>query len=210
LFDLCLAPEHDLTGRRHGSNVIATVGALHRVVPPPTGPRPGGLILVGGPSAQHGFAGGDLLENIRLIVAAGPDLDWRLTDSRRTPPEWLESMAAAGCPVRCFSWRETPPGWVGAGLAVSRDVWVTEDSVSMICEALGAGARVGVLPMPRTKPRSRVVHGIQSLLDRGYANSLAEWRETGGLRPPREILLEADRCARLVLERLFPKRLSGL
>ena len=43
-------------------------------------------------------------------------------------------------------------------------VWVTEDSVSMIYEALSAGCKVGVIPMDRLKA-DRIVKSVDTLLD---------------------------------------------
>ena len=208
LFDLCLLPRHDLGRGKPPPNVVATLGALNRVVAPPPAPRHHALILVGGPSRQHGFDRDSLLDQIRQVVVAAPAFTWQLTNSRRTPDGFMETLAALGLPLELFPQQQTGPGWVADHLAASRDAWVTEDSVSMVCEALGAGARVGILPMPRLKRLGRVVRGLQFLSDGGYVTSFDDWRKTGELVIPPASLAEADRCARIVLERFFPSRIA--
>lgn len=42
----------------------------------------------------------------------------------------------------------------------------------MIYEALSLGARVGLLPLPRLKPKSLVLRGINSLVDEAFLTSL--------------------------------------
>ncbi len=205
LFDLCFVPRHDL-GHGKPANVVPTHGALNRVTAPPPGPRHHGLFLIGGPSRHHGFDAPAILRQIHKVVTSTPDLAWQMTDSRRTPPDFLDQVAALKLPVEIFPNSRTGPTWVGDHLAASRDAWVTEDSVSMVCEALGGGARVGILPAPRLKRRSRVVRGLQYLLDDGYAATFDRWSRNGELPVPPALLAEADRCARVVLERLFPGR----
>ena len=80
------------------------------------------------------------------------------------------------------------------------EVWVTEDSVSMIYEALTAGCAVGLLPLER-KADGRVPRAVDALLRQGEICSLAQWLEGARLKPLQDPPDEADRCARLLLER---------
>jgi mitochondrial fission protein ELM1 len=84
-------------------------------------------------------------------------------------------------------------------------VWVTEDSVSMLHEAVTAAARVGVLPVPRLDRRSRVVRAVEELITAGHACPLGTWRRNGRELPPPKPLHETARCADWILARLFPK-----
>jgi len=204
LFDLCLVPRHDLARAEPPANVIPTIGALNRVLADPHAKRDGHLILVGGPSGQHGWDADSLATALGEI--AGDGSTWEITDSRRTPEGFLESLEKAAPNLTLHPHQQTDPDWLAGKLATANTVWVTEDSVSMVCEALTAGTRVGILPMPRTRTRSRVVRGLEMLTADGYVTTLDQWRNSGQLAPAPARLAEAARCATLLLDRLFPNR----
>jgi len=84
-------------------------------------------------------------------------------------------------------------------LCEADEVWVSEDSVSMIYEALSSGARVGLLPVPRLKPNSRVLRGIDELIEQRFLTPFSVWQNAGHLRTAPETLNEAARCAGIVL-----------
>jgi hypothetical protein len=201
LFGLCLVPRHDLGRGTPAPNVIPTIGALNRIVPGPRDQAKGRLILVGGPSAHHGWDGERLAAAIREIVSAPGDPPWEIADSRRTPDGFLASLAKQTPGPRIHPHGETGPDWLAERLSSIAEAWVTEDSVSMICEALTAGARVGALPMPKTKEKSRVVRGLEILVGNGYLTRFDDWLATRTLQASPSRLAEADRCAGIVLER---------
>lgn len=200
-FDLCIAPTHDFPrGARPPSNVILTCGALNRVAPPvASAERNGRMILIGGPSDTHGWAAPHLLHDLAEISGQGI---WQLTDSRRTPAGFVAEIRRCLPAIEVFSYQETPPDWLPAKLAAADTVWVTEDSVSMIYEALSSGARVGLLPTPRLKASSRVLRGLVELAADGFLTPFAEWQNSRELNAPPAILREADRCAEVVIRRL--------
>ncbi|RYD34780.1 MAG: hypothetical protein EOP87_08545, partial [Verrucomicrobiaceae bacterium] len=70
-FDLCIVPEHDFPNGCTRGNVVLTKGALNRVAPPAGGARGGEMILVGGPSANHGWDGDALLDSLAEISKNG-------------------------------------------------------------------------------------------------------------------------------------------
>jgi mitochondrial fission protein ELM1 len=194
-FDFCITPRHDFPeGFRH-PKVLLTHGAPHRIVPG-DGPRSGGLILIGGP-AKGGMWDGTTMEAVMDdLVREG---DWIIGDSRRTPEGWLSGLKGKWPHVRLVPHAETGPGWVRERMQAAEQVWVTEDSVSMICEAAGSGARVGILPMPGSSPRARVARGINGLVEAGHVTRFDKWRATRCLPPAGKPLLEADRCAEWLL-----------
>jgi len=208
LFDLCFVPYHDLRGRGTPEYVVPTRGALNRVPPPDEAPRRGGLILLGGPSSSHRWDSRAVRRMVTTIVGAGGDRPWRATDSRRTPVGELSALAGACQALAVYPHAHTGRDWLPQRLSEAAEVWVTEDSVSMIYEALSSGARVGLLPVPRRKPRGRVVSGIDRLAEEGYLTRFDDWRPGTELKPPPEVLQEATRCARIVLQRFFPSRLA--
>ncbi|WP_193214214.1 mitochondrial fission ELM1 family protein [Luteolibacter marinus] len=202
LFDLCLIPEHDLGKGEAPDHVIPTVGALNRVPPPDQRERNGGLILLGGPSGSHGWDGKAVTEAVTTIVGRCGGRPWRTTDSRRTPAGTLGKLAAECPALACYPHVDTGRDWLPQRLAEAAEVWVTEDSVSMIYEALSSGARVGLLPVPLLKKAGRVARGIDRLVEQGFATRFADWTPSSGLAAPPRVLREADRCAEIVLESL--------
>ncbi len=205
-FDLCIAPEHDFPTGCAGSNLILTRGALNRIRPD-DGKKSGKLILIGGPSKTHGWDGAAILAMLAKATDRG---GWELTDSRRTPDGFLDQIRENLPGIAAISHLETPPGWVPEKLREAKEVWVTEDSVSMIYEALTSGARVGLLPLPRLATNSRVLRGVDSLVADGALTPFAEWRQTQQLKTAAQPLQEADRCAGLLLQRFGVKPASRL
>ncbi len=198
-FDLCLVPEHDRPPAR--PNLMTTCGVLTPVRPGVKDPRLG-LILLGGPSRHHDWPPALVLRQVRAILAANPRDPWEITDSRRTPPGLLAELAAGGLPPgsRILPWRATPPGWLAGRLAEATRVWVSEDSVSMLYEALSAGAAVGLIQLPR-RSHGRVAHGLDALAEAGRIVPFDAWRAGRPLQPPARPLDEAGRCADAILAR---------
>lgn len=198
-FGLCIVPQHDFPNGAARKNLILTHGALNRVAPPAGAARTGKIILIGGPSASHGWDGARLIESLTDISNAGT---WQLTDSRRTPAGFIEDIHKQLPAIEIFPHPETTPDWLPAKLATADEVWVTEDSVSMIYEALSSGARVGLLPAPRIQQDSRVLRGVEALISQKFLTTFSEWKATRRLGSPPSILREADRCAEVLLDRL--------
>lgn len=196
-FDLCIVPSHDFKKTNNRKNLIVTRGALNRVAPPDATPRSGGMILIGGPSVTHGWSGETLLNSLAAIVSNG---EWQLTDSRRTPAGFIAEIATRLPRIQIFPHQETTPDWLPAKLARATEVWVTEDSVSMVYEALSSGASVGLLPVPRLLADSRVLRGLEQLVADGFLTPFAAWEKSQRLEQPPSILREADRCAERVIQ----------
>jgi uncharacterized protein len=97
--------------------------------------------------------------------------------------------------------QETGPGWLAGELARSAVVWVTADSVSMVHEALTAGAATGILPVPPAKAGGdggRPARAVAGLVAAGLA---AEFPDQPA--PPATRFHEAGRCADLIAARWF-------
>ncbi|MGH8576967.1 MAG: mitochondrial fission ELM1 family protein [Gammaproteobacteria bacterium] len=205
-FDLCLIPEHDRPPVR--DNVLVTQGVLNTVRASDRA-RPGiGLILVGGPSSHHRWDGPLLVRMVRTIVDAHPMVAWRIADSRRTPActrhllRAISSLSTGAAPNCDFvPHEETGPEWLSTALAEAGTVWVTEDSVSMLYEALSAGAATGLLPVPRRRRSSRPSRGVDALLASGQVTAFERWAEGAALPRLAVPLCEAERCARALLAR---------
>lgn len=195
-FGLCIAPDHDFTQTPDIPNLITSRGALNRVELG-SQEKSSHLILIGGPSANHGWDAQNLLVCLEKITNRD---SWRLTDSRRTPAGFLDEIRERFPTIEIFPHQGTTPDWLPKELATAAEVWVTEDSVSMIYEALSSGATVGLLPVPALGA-SRVQRGIEALVNDKFLTRFSDWEKSGELPPPRKPLREADRCASQVLTR---------
>ncbi len=198
LFDFVIAPEHDFKKPPPESGrVLATRGALNRVVPADGAARDGTWVLLGGPSKHHGWDATAMRGMIREIAERSSGLE--AADSRRTPGGFFDSLEFI---ETRHHHAHAKPGWLAGRLASAKDVWVTEDSVSMVYEALTGGARVGILPVPRLSDDARVVKGLDRLADDGWVTRFGDWKTSGQLGDPPGRLAEADRAARWLLERM--------
>jgi len=201
LFDLCVVPRHDLAVPADSGNVVVTRGALNRIPEDAAVKTDTGVILIGGPSKHHDWNGAPLPAAIREIVRARPELAWTVGDSRRTPAGFLDQLAGVGASLAPHE--RTGAGWLPQTLGAAREVWVTEDSVSMVFEAVTAGARVGVLPMPRRNTKARTVKAVDDLVADGYARTFADWSADPARWGDTPRLHETGRCAELILKRFY-------
>lgn len=208
LFDLCILPQHDTDPVVSSPHVITTLGALNRL--PETVPtkEAKGVMLIGGPSKSHGWSAETTATAINAVIQARPELTWTISDSRRTPAGFLDQLRAQHIKAEIISHQQTKPDWVPAQLMAAKEAWVTEDSVSMIFEAVTAGARTGVLPAPAIKPTADTVRAVRKLVREGYATDYETWARNNQQLPSPKPLHETGRCADLVLARLFGKSQS--
>ncbi len=202
-FDLCLIPEHDRVSP--GKNIILTRGPLNSLKLS-TGAVPGrGLILIGGPSRHYHWNDNDLKKQISFIIHNTENFQWVLTDSRRTPEatrQYLASLYEPG--VTYFPSNLTARDWLPDQLLRASRVWVTEDSMSMVFEALTTGAVVGLLQVPVKKP-NKISDYLDSLVADGHLLRL--------LTDPMTILNnnnyqplqinESKRCAQKIIDRFL-------
>jgi mitochondrial fission protein ELM1 len=203
LFDLCLIPAHDCTRGCRGDNVIQTRGALNRISEgtPPKHER--GMVLIGGPSKHHGWDANQLAEAVGTVVLARPELSWVVGDSFRTPRGFLDQLRSRNLRAELVAHSQTTPEWLPSQLLAAQEVWVTEDSVSMLHEAVTAGARTGVLPMASHNHNARPLHAVQGLIEDGFATTYEAWKRGNRTLPEPKRLHETARCADLILQRFF-------
>lgn len=205
LFTYCIVPRHDLApGKNYnGTNIFPTVGAMHSIRPSHSSQKTNTLILIGGPSREYGWNAGLLKELLIDYIEPHTEGNIILTTSRRTPEGFINMFGKEETRIHIIPVEETYPGWVAEQLAKAKAVWATEDSVSMVYEALGSGSPVGIIPMPRELGnRSRVAYGLSLLLKEKRAIHLDEWVKTKTFHQQEAPLLEADRAADFLLERL--------
>ncbi|MFG0275206.1 MAG: mitochondrial fission ELM1 family protein [Phycisphaerales bacterium] len=202
-FDLCLIPRHDLVGRSAPTNVVETLGALCDVRPSDAHDPERGVFLIGGPSKRHQWDEEAIVSQVHAIVERSGPVRWRLTTSRRTPATTtarIESMADERLEV--IPADQTAPGWVHEALATAGTAWVTEDSVSMLYEALTSGCAVGALRVARTR-EDRVSRGIDRLAADRIITPFDAWRRDIPVSAPATPIDESARCAGLILAQWF-------
>jgi len=201
LFDLCLIPAHDHVAE--SKKIVTTRGVLNVVRPTRQHDQRSGLLLIGGPSAAHGWSDEQMLEQIEVITSGDPHTNWQLTTSRRTPQSFAPRLAKLSIAnLRVTPHQETTPEWLPQQLTHAAQAWVSEDSVSMVYEALTSGAAVGVLDVP-SRRRGRVAVGIDSLVQDGWTTRFADWQPGRQLAPSPTQLDEARRCAKIVCRRFL-------
>ncbi len=199
-FDLCVIPDHDRP--RPAPNVLATRGSLNRMqaVNPAAGSNPGrrGLLMIGGPSRHYHWDHEQVVEQLAGVIRYSPVHHWVLTTSRRTPPGFAERVRDMlfnrNLKLTIHSWRDTPDPWLAVQLQRACCTWVTEDSVSMIYEALTADVPVGLLTVPPRR-QDRIVRGVEALVATGNVMRFSHWSR--GIPLPRsvEVFDEANRVA---------------
>lgn len=160
-------------------------------------------MLIGGPSKAHGWSAEATGAAIKAVLHARRDLAWIIADSRRTPAGFLEQLGPQQHGAEIIPHQQTKPDWLPTQLMAAQEVWSTEDSVSMVFEAVTASARVGILPAPVKKPSADPVRAMQMLLREGYATHYETWSHNGQRLPAPKPLHETGRCAELILARWF-------
>ena len=197
-FDLVLIPEHD--GEFTVANVIRTQGVINKIKPAPNLNPHKGLFLIGGPSKHHLWDNKQVAAQIESIIAAQPQIQWQLATSRRTPSDFVQHLnhiKKANLAITLHS--EADSSWLPQQLSDCGHVWVTQDSVSMIYEALTSGAHTGILEIPALQTNSRVQYGINRLLKNKALFSYTDWIRNTKQNLSPVSFNEAARCADLIL-----------
>lgn len=192
LFDRVIVPMHDEVEHEQA---IQTWGVLNRIQHSLEHQPEQGLILLGGPSKHHGWDDFSMLGAVEHLVVENPNMHWTLTTSRRTPDISEQgAQASKAVNMKVVPFAETGPDWLPQQLAQAGQVWVTEDSVSMVYEALSSGAAVGVIPVPR-EGEGRVTRGVDILLQQGLVTGFEQWQQGRVLQAPEQVFNESERVA---------------
>ena len=199
LFDANITPVHDRPAKR--ANVLSTTGVLNPVIPRYEGrDTTQGTMLIGGLNEHYHWDNDHVIGQIRAICEAQADVHWVLTDSRRSPEDFLPKLRALALPnLELISHKDTPRGWVKQQLDNTGQLWVTRDSVSMVYECITSGAPTGLLDLEMAR-NSRVVKDMNMLLAQGWVRDYSHWDVNKPLPETENRLWEADRAARWLLQ----------
>ena len=180
-FDFAIVPEHDYP--RDLTNIMTTVGAPNLIVReelglvsesllrefPPKHDRRWGVII-GGDDKNYRISPAWIQRHIGKVFSeaerAGVDL--YITTSRRTSPEAESALKriASNCGmVRFLLFASSDPlNPVPAILGACDEVFVYDDSINMVSEAVTAGHRVVLLRTERLGMIRRMLHKATALL----------------------------------------------
>lgn len=202
LFDLCIIPNHDRP--RPGSNILVTRGSLNQMQRVTAQPQRHGMIMIGGQSKHYLWDHQTVAHQILHIIRFSGIRHWVLTTSRRTPAGFARQVRKQiynrNRQITIASWLDTSREWFGDHLGRASCAWVTEDSVSMVYEALTAGVAVGLLAIPPRK-HSRVVRGVRQLEAAQQVTTFRDWCGGRPLKRPQQTFDEASRAARWICDR---------
>ena len=180
-FDLIVPLAHDGLA---GPNVVASRAALHRITPEKLAAagaewrgRFGDLnvaVMLGGRTRSYRFT----RQTVDRLVSGLADLNGEIavTASRRTEPGVIDALKAHL--TEAWFWDGTGSNPYLGMLALARHVVVTEDSVSMISEAISTGKPVYVAEMASGSRRLARFHASlrEDGIVRPFDGRLAEWR----------------------------------
>ncbi|MDK3155674.1 mitochondrial fission ELM1 family protein [Kamptonema cortianum] len=188
-FDLIVAPEHD---HLKGPNVISTKGALHKVTKEKIQEgvqihgilfkgfsRPYNVVLIGGKTNRYNMplkALEALIQSILQIrdITQGSVL---VTPSFRTPfRDVLKKALEKESNIFLADFEKVNPYF--AMLGVADTLFVTDDSVNMICEACFTGKPVYILSLldhKNTKPKKFIEELVQEKVVRMFEGEVNSW-----------------------------------
>lgn len=176
-FDLIVVNRHDnLTG----PNVVVTRTALHRVTPARLAgaaeawrdrlaalPHPLVAVLIGGANGRHRFDRpvGEALAGQLADMMARDHVGMMLTPSRRTDPAVVQALRDRLEPRGAWVWDFQGENPYFGMLALADAIVVTEDSVSMVSEAVATDVPVLLAKLQGSSRRIDAFHA--ALLDEG-------------------------------------------
>ncbi len=204
--DGAIIPAHD--GVAKSRKTLITEGVINTVTPlARITDKPEALLLIGGPSAHFDWDDDVVFGQVSHLIGEYPQWRWTISGSRRTPTVLRDRLAELSGPrITVADPDNTHEDWLNHRIAESRAIWVTPDSMSMVCEAATSGVPTGLFQLP-ARSGSRVAKGIRRLVEAGY---IARWSDhatvMGGKTGQEKHLWEADRAAQWVIQRwLAPK-----
>nr|WP_314380633.1 ELM1/GtrOC1 family putative glycosyltransferase [uncultured Campylobacter sp.] len=129
--------------------------------------------IIGGPNSCFEM-GDEILKQIEGIRAQFADCEFALTTSPRTPRATEGALEKLGWDYSVIYGRE-PVNPIGDFLAQCEWVFISEDSVSMISEAVSNGsANVAILSLKRKDAHNKFDNFISALVSTGYARRYSE------------------------------------
>lgn len=210
-FDLCFIPRHDKPLKT--DNVIETLGPINRIIPAtpsftrrhqhqqlPQRKLETGLILIGGPSRHFLWDSLFVAQLVGSLVAQYHDTQWVIVGSRRTPCECYDALKQYSPDINIVYPDDVSSDWLPEKIHEAGKIWVTEDSISMVYESLTSGAQTGIIRLAYDK-ETRVTKEIDCLIFEGRVHTTSAKTMIKIHKKEPAVLYEADRCAKLLLQK---------
>ena len=194
-FDLVTVPQHDPT---RGENIVVTTGALHKVTPEKLEaekkkfektlehlPKPRVAVLIGGSSKHYKMTKENtesLIEQLKTLKDAG----LMITASRRTGEENTAILREKLKSDNIYFWDGSGENPYFGFLALADYIVVTEDSVSMVSEAISTGKPVYIASLEGGAKRIDLFHKL--LQEQGYTKPFTGKLEIWSYEAPNDTL----------------------
>jgi uncharacterized protein len=145
-FDLCVIPKHD--GVKSGSNAFITNTPLVNFNSDMKKKENVALFLIGGPSKHYYWNTKLVLDQIKYISRQFEFKRLILTTSRRTPFDFISEFNKLKIKnVKLYEHAKIKNDWLEKNIIKVKKIWVTNDSYSMIIEAIASGAHTNILDL---------------------------------------------------------------
>lgn len=102
-------------------------------------------LLIGGDGAGYHYTQQEIDALIEFVNATSEQVQWLVTTSRRTPNDFESQMQQQMKATVFVAYNQKPEKVIGGFLSISERVFVTEESASMVSEAVASGKPVVTL-----------------------------------------------------------------
>ena len=161
LFDLCVIPKHDDV--KSGNNVFITNTPLVNFNLNKKKKENMALFLIGGPSKHFYWDSKKVLEQIKNISQEFKFKKLLITTSRRTPIDFINEYKKLKIKnIKLYEDTKIINDWLNKKIVKVKNIWVTNDSYSMLIEAIASGAYTDILEL-KVKKKSRLSSEINSI-----------------------------------------------
>jgi len=155
-FDLCVIPKHDDVKNKNKNNIITTQTALVSFNSNLKKKENVVLFLIGGPSKHYYWNTKLVLDQIKYISKQCEFKRLILTTSRRTPLGFINEFNKLKIKdVKLYEHMKIKNDWLEKKIIKAKNIWVTNDSYSMIIEAIASGAHTNILNL-KVKKNSKL------------------------------------------------------
>ena len=160
-FDLCVIPKHDDV--KSGTNVFITNTPLVNFNLNMKKKENMALFLIGGPSRHFHWDSKIILEQIKNISKKFKFKKLLITTSRRTPRDFIDEFNRLKIKnIQLYEHTKIINNWLNKNIIKAKNIWVTNDSYSMLIEAIATGAYIDILEL-KIKKKSKLSREINSI-----------------------------------------------
>ena len=161
LFDLCVIPKHDDV--KSCTNVFITNTPLVNFNLNMKKKENMALFLIGGPSRHFHWDSKIILEQIKNISKKFKFKKLLITTSRRTPLDFIDEFNRLKIKnIQLYEHTKITNNWLDKNIIKVKNIWVTNDSYSMLIEAIASGAYTDILEL-KIKKKSKLSKEINSI-----------------------------------------------